>query len=413
MSTLTQSDAVAAYAAAVRDHLAALDAETLDELTGGLEADLTDALLDEIADPTALAGLDATALTARFGDPGTYAEELREAAGIELPPAGPRPRRTLGRVFADAGTELATDWRRLVEENRWVRAVAEFVAALRPVWWLLRAWVVFVILRAMTGAGPVPHALGAWLFLIALVVASVQWGRGSFGQGRRVHALVLTGSTICAIAALPVFVLSASYIAQGGDGGYESGWQSGFSSGVAEATNDGVRVEGVPATNLFVYGADGAPIADARIVDQDGKPVVLTEPELGRSWAQWGGEPTWGDIPLGATDSQIPLNAFPYTFFAVDDFEPGANGLLVPSPGALAIEPVWPAASLFPLEGATTGDPATDPEATEGAAATDGAAGEEDPADPVEPPADATATPDAPTSEASTPAEDGPPSGTP
>ncbi|WP_163542530.1 hypothetical protein [Occultella kanbiaonis] len=413
MSTLTQSDAVAAYAAAVRDHLAALDAETLDELTGGLQADLTDALLDEVADPAALAGLDAAALATRFGDPGTYAEELREAAGIELPPAGPRPRRTLGRVFSDAGAELVTDWRRLAEDNRWVRAVAGFVAALRPVWWLLRAWVVFVILRAMSGTGPVPHSLGAWLFLIALVVASVQWGRGSFGQGRRVHALLLTASTICAVAALPVFVLSASYIAQDGNGDYESGWQSGFSSGIAEATNDGVQVDGVAATNLFVYGADGAPITDARIVDQDGKPVVLTEPELGRSWAQWGGESTWGDIPLGATDPQIPLNAFPYTFYAVEDVEPGANGLLVPSPGALAIEPVWPAPSLFPLERAMTGDPATDPEATEDATATDGAAGEEDPDDPVEPPDDATATPDAPTTEPSTSAEDGPPSGTP
>ncbi|MBZ2195898.1 hypothetical protein [Occultella gossypii] len=403
MSTLTQSDAVAAYAAAVRDHLAALDAETLDELTGGLEADLTDALLDQVAGPTALAGLDASALAARFGDPGTYAEELREAAGIELPPAGPRPRRTLGQVFADAGTELATDWRRLAAENRWVRAVAGFVASLRPVWWLLRAWVVFVILGAMVGSGPVPHSLGAWLFLIALVVASVQWGRGAFGQGRRVHALLLTGSTICAIAALPVFAASASHIAQGGNGGYHSGWDDGYRSGVASATNDGVRVGGVEATNLFVYGPDGLPIADARIVDQDGNPVVLTEPEMGRPWTQWDGEWTWGDVPLGATDPQVPLNTFPYSFYALDDFEPNDDGLLEPAPDTLVIEPAWPAASLFPLESATTGDPATDPEATP----TDGAA---EPTDPVD---DATATPEAPTAEPSASGEEASPSGTP
>src|SRR3954464_4940069 len=77
MSTSTlASPAVAEFAAAVRAALTDLAPDEIDELTDGLEADLTDRLSDT----------DATEL----GDPRAYAEELRAAAGVprrSVPPA--------------------------------------------------------------------------------------------------------------------------------------------------------------------------------------------------------------------------------------------------------------------------------------------------------------------------------------
>ena len=66
-------DDVGAYVAAVRARLDDLAPEEVEELTGGLEADLAEAL----------AGFDETPRQ-RFGDPAAYADELRAAA--DLPP---------------------------------------------------------------------------------------------------------------------------------------------------------------------------------------------------------------------------------------------------------------------------------------------------------------------------------------
>ena len=67
---------VAQFVAAVRAELADLDPEVVEELTGGLEADLTDSL--EAAPGNG------------FGDPAAYAAELRSAAGLPpRPPAAP------------------------------------------------------------------------------------------------------------------------------------------------------------------------------------------------------------------------------------------------------------------------------------------------------------------------------------
>ena len=76
MTTSTQtSPDIAAFAAAVRDALADLPRGEVDELTDGLEADLTDRSLEPDAPD--------------LGDALAYADELRLAAGL---PRGPLPR---------------------------------------------------------------------------------------------------------------------------------------------------------------------------------------------------------------------------------------------------------------------------------------------------------------------------------
>jgi uncharacterized membrane protein len=76
------------FAAAVRSALSDLGPDEADDLTDGLEADLTDRLADG----------DATEL----GDPAAYAEELRAAAGLPhrpaASPAGPTWANVAGRL---------------------------------------------------------------------------------------------------------------------------------------------------------------------------------------------------------------------------------------------------------------------------------------------------------------------------
>ncbi len=74
MNTSVTHPEVAAFVAAVRRALDDLTPDEIDDLTGGLEADLDDALTDG----------GATSGIERFGSPADYAAELRSAAG--LPP---------------------------------------------------------------------------------------------------------------------------------------------------------------------------------------------------------------------------------------------------------------------------------------------------------------------------------------
>ena len=107
---------VRAFVARVRERLSDLPAEELQDLTEGLEADLTD-LVAERGGGT-------------LGDPDEYAQELRSAAGLE-----PAPRRRLridrGLSLGDRLDRYGLWWRR--EMDRKYLAQAWLVAAaLRP-----------------------------------------------------------------------------------------------------------------------------------------------------------------------------------------------------------------------------------------------------------------------------------------
>ena len=114
MSTLIRSEAVSFYAARVRAELAGVDPEVLEDLTDGLEADLTEALLDAVPageEPVAyLTDLAVDVLDDRFGTPAEYAAELAQAAEVEIPvrgenDGGRRRRGAAGRGRADRRPE--------------------------------------------------------------------------------------------------------------------------------------------------------------------------------------------------------------------------------------------------------------------------------------------------------------------
>lgn len=179
------------FVAHVREHLQDLDADEQRELTTGLEADLTELVAER--------GSEA------LGDPALYARELRTAAGHDPVMSGGAPERGV-RSALMAGLESAhATWARTLEALP--GDVGGFLLALQPTWWVLRAWVAWMVAQGFRG----PHVVaeGPWLVVLAVfVVVSVQLGRRTWGLDRLLAGslparLVLVGLNVFAVAMLP------------------------------------------------------------------------------------------------------------------------------------------------------------------------------------------------------------------
>lgn len=380
---------VRAYAAQVRAALADLGPENVDDLTDGLEANLTDALAD---DRRAHGG----SLDDDFGTPEAYAAELRAAAG--LPTSSGHPRRE---------DPLRSAWRGLRDSERtalarlratgWFPHVEDLLVALRPAWWVARGWVLAHLLLQVVGAERgtfwLPSSLGGWVLLLLAVVASAQWGRGEWRAGPRWDRVLRVLSRVLAVAGvILVLTLPDAH-------GYEV---AAAQSTVPAPPQDGVVVAGETAENLFVYDADGNPVDGAQVFDQDGRPVT-TEPDAGDPWRQreiWpdgadepllhvgvpgvNGETRWNVFPLhslsrgawgdgGALDlrdrdvrDQVVAPTWPFaTAAGVEAW--GRSSGVTPGPGTGAGDATAPDVTPGPSAGA--GDPTTpDAPATEGPA---------------------------------------------
>src|SRR4051794_23641314 len=168
MSTSTlASPAVAEFAAAVRAALTDLAPDEIDELTDGLEADLTDRLSDADA--------------AELGDPGAYAEELRAAAGL---PHRPAARAGFASELAElrhAPKIIADAFRQFGAAHPWLGRVRDFLVAVRPLWWAFRAAVVIALIINITTPGWSAPINGINILIgLGVLVLSVQFGRGKW-----------------------------------------------------------------------------------------------------------------------------------------------------------------------------------------------------------------------------------------
>lgn len=364
MTTLAPPPAVTEYANAVRTHLAGLDPETLDELTGGLEADLAEALAERMPDGGAP---DLASVTAVFGSSSAYAEELRAAAGVELPPpGGARRRRSVGDVVTTFRADLLADWARWRAENRWFGSIVDFLVALRPVWWVARGWVVFMWFTGTDSPAPLGRGFYQHMALCGLVIVSVLWGQRRIGQQKWLRRAALGVSTVAALFFLPLLGIVGHQL--GGASGYSgASYGIGYEDGYLDGSNDGRQQaigwygNGATApsglTNLFVYGPDGQPIEYAQIVDQNGNPFVLTNPSTDESWTTrdgwtWDGEP----MPAPVLDGDS-LNVYPWRYLDPEHITTQDDGT-VTGETSFATAPRWPAATLFPVpaeEGATEG----------------------------------------------------------
>lgn len=346
MTTAVLLDHVSAYTAAVRSHLTDLSPEQVEDLTDGLEADLVEALEDregpvvtgEIpigraasaagipVPPGSAPGASMIDLTRRFGPAAAYAAELRAAAGLE--PAGPppaaRPRRWRGRLARRMGAtrtrvlELASGARQAlapVLATPLGRRVVTSLVALRPLWWVVRGWVWFVLGASVLWARYhplgfyVPMTVGTWLLLAALVVLSIATGRGLGGQRRWVRG-GFAALNVVAVLALPSTLSN-----------FDNELRRELLSGGTEYVEvpvyeqvpvvDGVYVDGMLVSNLFVYDADGDPLERVQIFDDRGRPVRTTYDDGSGAWSLPGVVDPWVFSPDTTVDGRARWNVYP------------------------------------------------------------------------------------------------------
>ena len=252
---------VTQYVERVRAALADLPPQVRDELLEDLPEHLAE-VAAETGEP----------LEERLGPPEAYAAELRstvDPASDGHPSAG-------ARLFA-ALTEVRD--RARVADARIGRLIgydtaSEFVRQLRPGWWLLRGYLVamlvaYLLNRDGSPIGLLPRAgnLGFFPLGLALLVLAVA---GSVWLGRRSDRLSLTPRLL--------LILGTAYLA--------SAAMIGFAQ-VDRAARDTSSFYPVYVTDdryadihdVYVYDRDGRLLEDVMLVDQSGSPILLGDPD--------------------------------------------------------------------------------------------------------------------------------------
>jgi hypothetical protein len=289
---------VAVFVAAVRDRLVDLTEEEREELVGGLEGDMSDLVSER--------GVES------LPEPAAYAAELRVAAGFAAE-AGAKGHRTMSawarveRVL-DASAERWDLFARGLPGSPW-----ELLVSLRPVWWVLRAWIALQLVDLLWGSGsinyglsPIPSLMGWGLPLLGVaVIGSVLIGLGKLwpGPGRSGLGgrLVLLALNVLAIGLLWV-TLGSVYTpekaaAWGGDM---------VSSQSLGAATDGLTFNGEPVANVYPYDAQGRPLTGVQLVDRQGRRLSITRNPYGEGTG-------WGEFALVPwRNGRTPLfNVFP------------------------------------------------------------------------------------------------------
>ncbi len=315
------SEEVRTYVESVRRALADLATEEVDDLTGGMEADLTELLRER-----------GGSLPGALGSPQAYAVELRQAAGLPEPSGRSGPttvdvgRWWKGRRAAFAAARARHEWM----EDAW-----QFLGSLRPAWWVLRgyvaAWVLLGVFRIASAPSLLPNTPGMLIFGTLLAWVSVKVGRrvkpGSVAMG----PLYLVN--IVAVIAVPF-------------GLFTSDARSEYQAVTSSPAPPGLTLDGTEVANVYGYGPDGQRLTGIRLFDDQGRPL-----KLGSTVNFVGGElPKAHDIYGNALE-----NVYPQTL------DPSAGPWQVPdwanpaSPSYRGRPISSPAASVAPL---ATGTPA-------------------------------------------------------
>lgn len=352
MSVLETTDAldVAGYAAAVRRSLADLGPEQVDDLTDDLEADLAEALDDERHVAHGRGVLE------QFGPPEEYAAELRAAAGLAPATAARRAGVPLGDPVEDARRLGRWAVRRL-RALAWWPPVESFLVALRPVWWLLRGWVVYQLVASMSGvSGWLPHNLPAFLVLVGCVVLSVQWGRGAWFRASRVAWIATTVNVVAVVAVVPLLGSAQAWLGER-ETVYDAYLAGALGNGdpetiVRDRAIDGVVVDGMQVSNLFVYDAEGNPLTDVQVYDDRGRPVRTTfDNGFEQYWFPEATEP-WSFVSRVDSDGRARWNVYPLQGAPTSEFTYDEEGVQVLPAGSTATTPPWPFAKAPALDAA-------------------------------------------------------------
>jgi hypothetical protein len=255
---------VATFVERVRLALADLDEEQREELLDGLEADLSEQLAEGGSLP----------------EPEAYAAELRAAAGL---PVGRVGRRS-GLAHVTVGSLLdraRARWTAWTTFNGATRQAWTLVQALRPAWWVLRAWIAVTLLDQSVGPW---EFVSLWptlgvsavgpLLLGCAVVVSTLIGLGRLWPGSGPDRSTAARVVLLALNALAV-VAPLTFT---GDGSEQY-----FYAHADRAVPVRVRAD-LPARlqhgrdvvrNIYAYDAAGQPLQGVQLFDQAGRPVAV------------------------------------------------------------------------------------------------------------------------------------------
>lgn len=320
MSTTTtpMDDRISIFAAAVRDALNDLPADDVDELVDGLEADLA-----EQANERGEGYADE--------DPVAYAAELRAAAGLPERHASTSKLKLSLIASGRALRDRAVSRIRSTKFGSWL---IDTLTALRPVWWVARGWLLYVIIAPILGVSShvffLPsNNLGAVLLLLVVVTLSVQWGRG-FWANRKWLEVARTATSVVAAIGLPFLVVGTA------NSVYSALDYLDYATNGEPAAVSGLAVDGERVWNIYAYDGNGEPIEAVQLFDENGRPLTtigrMADPASPWDGAFYG-EPV--QVPLiGANGAMRLWNVFPLQEIPADsiqDAEPNPN-LATPPP---------------------------------------------------------------------------------
>ncbi|MCW2751357.1 MAG: hypothetical protein JWR83_2467 [Aeromicrobium sp.] len=311
MNTSTVAPEIVKFAAAVREALADLPEEERDELTDGLEADLSESLAED--------------LRRTLPDPIAYAAELRAAAGL---PARGKVRGGLSASWR----ETVSDIRLAIRRHPALHSLLEFLTVLRPAWWLVRAWVAYYLVftgnlfgdsRGMISFAPLSLAM----FLL-FVVVSVQWGRGEWLPRSGLPWLIGAGNVLALLLLLPA-ISHANTTSSTPD-----------TFDAYPAPLDGLAMNGQQISNIFAYGHDGKLLRSVQLFDQSGQPLDPFGSQPGDDGPCANDDCTSFITPRSLETGAAAYNVYPQSTVRTEmSLE---QGRYVPVPGATPTVPTAP-----------------------------------------------------------------------
>jgi HAAS domain-containing protein len=302
MANNDQAHDVATYASSVRAALSDLPPDQAEVLLEDLEDHLRE-VASEAGGP----------LAERLGPPEQYAQELRAAYGT-VHAGGTRQDPAL--------RDLKMAVRR-VTASAWFAQVRAFLPELRPAWWVLRAYIVVLLLTEAFSPNynlrPIPNPFSSrgLLEIVAAAIAivlSIRLGRRSRPLAKSGRLLAIGANVMIALIAIPVLARMGTFPSY-----------AMVESGVAGQSQPLIMPNGDALTNIYPYSRDGKPLTDVLLYDQEGRPLT-TSPNVGDVTTE---------SPVGA-DGQPITNAYPLR-------QRHLNGDPVSAP-RVALPP-WPAAS--------------------------------------------------------------------
>lgn len=312
------------FALQVRAHLSDLSPEAVDELTDGLAAD--------IAERLAVGGdLEASAL----GSAEDYAAELRQAAwlpprievGDELEQA-PKP------TVRDRWAAFVASWHAMWDRNTVARQLRDFLVAVRPVWWILRALIGGVLLFAFFVFNEV-----TLIMTLAMVIVSIQWGRGAWAPNlfwvwlRRLANLLALVSMPLATMWVADTVMTAAHTSS--DSSMPGPAEVIYQRSPGLSLDDGLSF-----SNVFAYDCNGDLLDGVRLFTDQGTPITTLStkyddaPTVPRLFDEETGEEI--EFVEHALANRGDWSAFPLQQAVLDE-----NGeLSTPQPGAAPFDRV-------------------------------------------------------------------------